>query len=60
MLVPQGDLNIPDPRTGHILPKDGKRVALSTYWTRRLREGSVFEVNPTTKKALKNSDRGNK
>ncbi len=36
-----------DPATGRDLPFEGKAVAMTTFWRRRLEDGSVTEVAPS-------------
>lgn len=33
-----------DPKTGVKLPDEGRAVAMTTFWNRRLADGSVVEV----------------
>lgn len=35
-----------DPITRAALPQEGAEVALSTFWRRRITDGSVIEVDP--------------
>lgn len=35
-----------DPATGRKLPDEGKAVVMTTFWARRLKDGSVVEVSP--------------
>ena len=37
-----------DPKTGIRLPDEGKAVRLTTFWKRRLEDGSVVEVKNST------------
>lgn len=43
-LKPQAGLIVRDPVTKQALPEDGKRVQPSSFWLRRIAEGSVVEV----------------
>lgn len=45
-LRPVGGVRIPIPNTGRTLSQAGERVILTTYWRRRLREGSVERFTP--------------
>ena len=42
---------VPDPDRGDILPADGREVAPSQYWQRRVKDGDVVEAAVSTKKA---------
>lgn len=44
-LKPAPGRKVRDPVTRLHLPDSGKRVQISTYWTRRLADGDVVEVN---------------
>lgn len=35
-----------DPATGRNLPSEGKAVVMSTFWRRRIEDGSVVEIAP--------------
>lgn len=48
---------VPDPRTGRRLPADGARVPRTTYWQRRLRDGSVVEAEPPSAPPSKSTKR---
>ena len=41
LLVPKPELLVRDPITGRPLPADGAEKPLSSYWRRRIKEGSV-------------------
>ncbi|MFH5924553.1 DUF2635 domain-containing protein [Roseomonas xinghualingensis] len=43
---PAKGLQIPDPELGDFLPKEGRRVTPSEYWTRRILDKDVTEVDP--------------
>lgn len=43
---PADGLTVRDPARGDHLPAEGREVALTTYWQRRLRDGDVV---PATK-----------
>lgn len=45
-LKPSPDLTVPDPERGGALPTEGREVAPSTYWQRRLADGDVVEALP--------------
>jgi hypothetical protein len=45
ILKPVPGVKVRDPITLQFLPEEGKEVPLSTYWTRRLAEGSVVVVS---------------
>lgn len=40
-LIPVFGVSVRDPRTYEYLPREGKRVALSTYWRRKIAQGDV-------------------
>jgi hypothetical protein len=42
-LVPMGDAKIKCPKSGKVLAAEGAMVELSTFWRRRLNDGSVKE-----------------
>lgn len=46
-LKPADGLKVYDPEAHAHLPVEGRRVAATAYWLRRLRDGDVIEV-PTT------------
>lgn len=48
---PAKGLTIPDPATGRHLPAQGDTVEDSSYWRRRLREGSVLKTGNAASKA---------
>lgn len=39
-------LLVPDPERGDYLPKEGREVTPSDYWTRRVLDGDVKEATP--------------
>lgn len=45
-LVPKPGFVVRDPVTKTPLPAEGREVAMTTYWLRRLREGDVLEGAP--------------
>jgi hypothetical protein len=45
-LIPLKDLRILDPAIGDYLPEEGREVAESSYWHRRLRDKSVVLGTP--------------
>lgn len=47
---PSEGLKVRDPLTKKALPVAGASVILSTYWRRRLKDGSVVLVKPTAEK----------
>lgn len=50
-LAPKPGLIVRDPEDGRPIPEDGKTVQRSSYWLRRLRDGSVTQVTkPRTSK----------
>ena len=51
-----GDI-IRNPETKRPLKQSGEKVHLSTYWRRRLADGSVIEVRPAPKKIKKEKDK---
>lgn len=54
---PRKGLVVRDPDHGHaVLPEEGRHVALTDYWRRRLRDGDVIETEaPAAKPAVKAS-----
>lgn len=52
-LVPAAGLNVIDPANGQPLPPEGKEVADTTYWRRRLAEGDVTEGSAQKKSKSK-------
>ena len=44
-------LIVRDPITKRPLKKEGEKVSKSTYWLRRLKEGSVIEIKAAAKPA---------
>ena len=51
MLKPVAGVKIRDPKTKDFLPEDGKRIEMSTYWNRRIQDGTVMVIseNPQAK-----------
>jgi len=49
-LKPVSGLIVRDPRNAEPLPAKGKTVDMTSYWLRRLKEGSVEIVKPTRAK----------
>lgn len=47
---PKAGLKITDPATKGFLPEEGRAVEPSIYWERRLNDGDVIAVSPTTVK----------
>lgn len=47
-LKPRDGLQVRKP-DGRVLAAAGERVALTTYWRRRLRDGDVLEARPARK-----------
>ena len=48
---PLEGVRIRDPKTRDVLPENGKRVELNTYWSRRIKENSVIIIESgSTKK----------
>lgn len=45
-LKPAPNVVVIDPLTGVPLPSEGANVQDSTYWRRRLRDGSVAHIQP--------------
>jgi hypothetical protein len=43
-------ITVRDPITGHNLPDEGKAIKMTTFWRRRLIDGSVVEVNAQPQK----------
>ncbi|TPG53267.1 DUF2635 domain-containing protein [Roseomonas nepalensis] len=43
---PARGMQIPDPELRDYLPKEGRKVTPSEYWTRRISEGDVKEISP--------------
>jgi len=43
---PAKGLQVPDPALRDFLPKEGRKVIPSEYWTRRLLDGDVKETDP--------------
>lgn len=41
------------PKTKRILKKEGEKVKSSTYWRRRIKDGSVVEVSASASKPKK-------
>lgn len=39
---------VPDPARGDTLPPEGREVACTQYWQRRLNDGDVVEAQPST------------
>jgi hypothetical protein len=37
-------LVVRDPKTGDRLPDEGKKVSLTSYWRRRIKDGSVIVI----------------
>lgn len=58
------DLKVFDPATKLHLPKEGKKVKLTSYWRRRLSCGDCLEVKEEEKKEevkqVKKSEKSNK
>ncbi|MBM3618653.1 MAG: DUF2635 domain-containing protein [Alphaproteobacteria bacterium] len=50
-VIPNTGLKVIDPFAGDYLPAEGREVAKSTYWRRRLQDGDVTEGN--ARKAVK-------
>jgi hypothetical protein len=48
-------VTVRDPSTGKALPDEGRAVVMTTFWRRRLKDGSVVEAlpEPTTFKKIK-------
>jgi hypothetical protein len=49
-LKPAPGKQVRDPVLHDLLPPEGRKVAASEYWTRRLRDGDVVPVLPPAKK----------
>lgn len=47
------ELFIPNPKTGLKLRPEGELVYMSTYWSRRIKEGSVLVIEDIEKKEIK-------
>ena len=45
ILKPIGGAKIRDPKTKEFLPEDGRRVEMTTYWNRRIQDGTVTVVS---------------
>lgn len=41
------EITVRDPKTREQLPKEGKAVRMTTFWRRRISDGSVIEVMAT-------------
>ncbi len=48
ILKPVNGAKIRDPKTKEFLPEDGKRVEMTTYWNRRIQDGTVKVVSETS------------
>jgi len=53
-LKPASGKTVRDPVTGTPLPKDGASVTISTYWRRRIKDGSVTKSKPAPEKKTEN------
>jgi len=57
LLKPKEGLRVKDPKTMQALPPEGKKVALNTYWLRRLKVGDVVKCEePAVNGQPENSD----
>jgi len=43
---PTAGRRVPDPARGDTLPPEGRKVAPSQYWQRRVNDGDVVESSP--------------
>ncbi|OGQ23517.1 MAG: hypothetical protein A3I05_01105 [Deltaproteobacteria bacterium RIFCSPLOWO2_02_FULL_44_10] len=43
-LKPTGDAKIRDPQTKEYLPEEGRLVEMTSYWNRRIQDGTVMIV----------------
>ena len=56
-LKPTAGRTVPDPARGDVLPPEGREVAATQYWQRRLNDGDVTEAAaPATAPALNNKE----
>ena len=44
-IKPVENRQVPDPETGRDLPKEGREVEKTQYWTRRLKDGDITIEN---------------
>ena len=56
-LKPKPGMKIPDPEKGGYLSPEGRPVAPTSYWLRRITDGDVVEVKPTTTARRTRSDK---
>lgn len=45
-LKPAPGMQIPDLALGDFLPEEGRLVEMNSYWTHRIRDKDVIEVEP--------------
>ena len=56
IVKPAKGLRVPNPATGQPLPEEGAEVPRDQYWTRRILDLEVIEVNQVTRKSSRRSD----
>ncbi|WP_336938935.1 DUF2635 domain-containing protein [Acinetobacter modestus] len=54
-VIPKKGYKIPDPSLGDHLPDTGRKVEMSPYWARRLRDGDITEKLPSQNRTKNNS-----
>lgn len=47
-LKPANGLDVPDVERGGLLAAEGREVVLTTYWQRRIDDGDVVVIDPST------------
>jgi hypothetical protein len=52
-VIPEPGKTILDPLTNRMIPAEGAQVESSTYWRRRLKEGTVTQGTPPAAKPVK-------